>query len=112
MSLQGNFTYASAARRRTYGGSDGDGGGGGPAGGSGASSRLSRIVRAFVNALAGNCSRLIGGDFNATIKRRFAGRIKEINTRVRSSGGLVGVGGGCDGGRDADVGGFVQSDAE
>lgn len=113
--LQGNFTYASAARRRTCGGNDGDGGGGGSDGGSGVSLRPRWIVRISVNAFAGNCSHLISRDFNATIKRRFAGRIKEINAKAQSSGGFVGVDGGRNsvaGGRDADVGGFVQIDAE
>jgi len=70
--LQENFAYASAARRRTYG----DGGGDGD---SGASLHLRRLAHIFVYALACDCSHFIGRDFNATIKHRLAGRIKEIN---------------------------------
>jgi len=63
---------------------------------------LCQLARIFVDALAYDYSRLIGSDFNATIKRRFAGRIKEINEKVRSPGAaglvdLIGVDGGYDG---------------
>lgn len=71
-----------------------------------------RIASVFVDALADNCSHLISRDFNATIKHRFAGRIKEINEKIQSSGGFVGGYDGVAGGRDAYVGGFVQSDVE
>lgn len=75
------FAYASAARRRTYDAGDGDGGGGG---GSGAFFiSLSSHTYPCV-LLRADCSHLIGGDFNATIKPRLAGRIKEINRKYDS----------------------------
>lgn len=72
------FAYASAARRRTYDGGDGDGGCSGGGGSGALFISVSSHTSPYVLSRA-DCSYLIGGDFNATIKHRLAGRIKEIN---------------------------------